>query len=55
MAAGLENLNKDFGSDVLISGETVGKLSDTHPIEPIGRVAIRGNSSDMEIYRLQAA
>ena len=55
LAARLEHLNKDYGSDVLISGETVRKLADTHPIEPIGWVAIRGKSTDMEIYRLQAA
>ena len=55
LAARLESLNKEFGSEVLISGDTVEKLADTHPIEAIGRVTIRGKASDTEVYRLRAA
>jgi class 3 adenylate cyclase len=55
MAARLEQLNKEFGSSVLISDETVRRLCAAHPIESVGRVPIRGNSHDAEIYRLQAA
>ncbi len=55
LAARLENLNKQFGSTVLISGDTVRRLSNTHPIESIGEVQIRGKSTVSEIYRLQAA
>ena len=55
LAARLEHLNKEFGSDILVSGETVNKLVETYPLESIGRIPIRGKSSNAEIYRLQAA
>ncbi len=55
LAARLESLNKQFGSTVLISGDTVRRLSSAHPIESVGEVQIRGKSSASEIYRLQAA
>lgn len=52
LAARLERLNKEYGSRVLISHDTVQLLSSSYPLEAIGQVAIRGNSAPTEIYRL---
>jgi len=52
LAARLERLNKEYESKVLISHETVQLLCNRYPLEAIGKVAIRGNSSQTQIYRL---
>jgi adenylate cyclase len=54
MAARLERLNKEYDSRVLVSEQTVQRLSNNYPLEAIGEVAIRGKSSQTKIYRLAA-
>ena len=52
LAARLEQLNKDYGTLVLVSGSTVSLLADTYPLESIGEVAIRGKHEPVELFKL---
>jgi class 3 adenylate cyclase len=52
VAARLEALNKDFGTFVLVSGETVGRLPSAHGLTLIGEVPIRGKRRPVEIFKL---
>ncbi len=52
LAARLEQLNKEYGTRVLVSGETVARLSGSYPLEPIGEVDIRGKNKSVEVFKL---
>jgi class 3 adenylate cyclase len=52
VAARLEQLNKDYGTVVLVSGSTVSLLSGTYPLEAIGDVIIRGKHESVELFKL---
>ena len=52
LAARLERLNKDYDTQVLISGSSVALLQSQFPLHSIGSVTIRGKSTPVEIYRL---
>jgi class 3 adenylate cyclase len=52
LAARLERLNKDYDTRVLVTASTVELARDRHPLESLGKVAIRGKSAPVEIYRL---
>jgi len=54
VAARLEQLNKDYGTHVLIAESTVAALSDAYSIESIGEVKIRGNNAPAQIFKLAA-
>jgi class 3 adenylate cyclase len=52
LAARLEQLNKEYGTLVLVSGTTVSLLHEMNSLEPIGDVAIRGKGQTTQIYKL---
>jgi len=52
VAARLEQLNKDHGTLVLVSGSTVSLLTDTYPLELVGEVMIRGKHDSVELFKL---
>ncbi|MGI9304811.1 MAG: adenylate/guanylate cyclase domain-containing protein, partial [Gammaproteobacteria bacterium] len=52
LAARLEQLNKEHGTLVLVSGATVSVLSETFPLEAIGELGIRGRSEPVNIFKL---
>ena len=52
LAARLERLNKDYATQVLVSGNTTALLTHSFPLESMGSVNIRGKSAPVEIYRL---
>ena len=54
VAARLEQLNKEYGTGVLVSGNTVDGLQDTFPLSYLGAVAIRGKREPVRVYRLDA-
>ncbi len=54
LAARLEQLNKRYDSSVLISDYTFRLLTANYPIESIGKVDIRGKSSQLEVHRLMS-
>lgn len=55
VAARLEELNKGYGTRVLVSGNTVDALQETYPLVRIGDVALRGKRDPVRIYRLGLA
>ena len=50
VAARLEELNKGYGTKVLVSGNTVDALQETYPLVRISDVAIRGKREPVRIY-----
>jgi len=52
VAARLEQLNKDHGTVVLVSGSTVSLLTGSYPLESIGEVTIRGKHESVELFNL---
>jgi class 3 adenylate cyclase len=52
LAARLEQLNKEYGSRVLVSGTTVELLTGSYPLAPVGKVVVRGKTMPVLIYRL---
>jgi adenylate cyclase len=52
LAARLEQLNKEYGTQVLVSEHTVALLKDSYPLDPIGGVPIRGKHEPVQIFKL---
>ena len=52
LAARLEQLNKEYRSSVLVSGETVSLLNDSYLLEPIGAANVRGKQNPVQLYKL---
>jgi class 3 adenylate cyclase len=52
LSARLEQLNKEYGSRVLVSGTTVEHLTGSYPLAPVGEVVVRGRTMPVLIYRL---
>ena len=52
LAARLEQLNKEYGTRVLVSGTTVELLTGSYPLAPVGKVVVRGKTMPVLIYRL---
>ena len=53
LAARIEQLNKEFGSRVLVSGKTVERLSYAHGLEHVGETIVRGKTVPVQLYRLR--
>jgi len=53
LASRLEQLNKEHGTQILISAETVSLLRGDYRLESIGVMSVRGMSVPVEIYALQ--
>jgi class 3 adenylate cyclase len=51
VAARLEGLNKNYGTDTLISGATVAILRDRYALEKLGDVPIRGKRDKVTVFR----
>lgn len=52
VAARLEQLNKRYGTLVLVSDTTVAQLEENYPLHTVGEVAIRGKSAVARIFKL---
>jgi class 3 adenylate cyclase len=52
LASRLEQLNKEYGTRVLVSGTTVEYLTGGHGLEPVGEVLVRGKTVPVQLYRL---
>ncbi len=55
LAARLEALNKETGTDVLISGETAARLRRAYPLAAMGEIVLRGRTKPVSVYRLLPA
>ena len=54
LAARLEQLNKEHGTRILVSAETVSLLQGDYRIEAMGAMDVRGKSAPVEIFALHA-
>ncbi len=54
LAARLEQLNKEFGTDLLVDGETVRRLGDSAPLQFVDEVKVRGRDSSVRVYTRKA-
>jgi class 3 adenylate cyclase len=52
VAARLQALNKDFGSDILVTATTAGRLEDREGLEPLPAVMVKGRAAAVELYRV---
>ena len=54
IAARLEQLNKQHGTEVLLSGATRGRLSEAmrDRLTGLGRMAVKGRSEPVEVFRV---
>ena len=52
LAARLEQLNKEHGTRILVSADTVALLQDRYRLESMGAVDVRGKSAPVEIFAL---
>jgi len=51
LAARLEQMNKAFGSRVLISGATAARLTRGQRIETVGAITVRGKQHPVPVYQ----
>jgi adenylate cyclase len=52
LAARLQALNKDLGSDILVSAETAHRLGGASGLEPLPAVMVKGKATAVEVYRV---
>lgn len=52
LASRIQDLNKQFGSDILVSGAAHGLLDGTFDLAPVAAVRVKGRSAETEVYRL---
>ena len=53
LASRIEQLNKDYGSQLLVSAEVLREAGeDDHGAESLGAVQVKGRDEPIEIYRL---
>ena len=51
LASRLESLNKEYGTRILVAGSTAAQAHE-FTLEPKGRIAVRGQSTEIEIFAL---
>ena len=51
-ASRLEGLNKDFGTNILISASTRERLGDDFEAKPLGMAQVRGRAEPIEVYTI---
>ena len=52
LASRIQNLNKDFDSDILVSGDTRRRLDSQFELVPLPAARVKGKSVEVEVYRL---
>jgi adenylate cyclase len=52
LASRIQNLNKEFNSDILVSGDTRRRLDSRFELVPLPAVRVKGKSIEVEVYRL---
>jgi adenylate cyclase len=52
LASRIQNLNKEFGSDILVSGDTRRRLDGQFELVPLPAVRVKGKADEVEVYRL---
>jgi adenylate cyclase len=49
----LESLNKQYGTNIIISGETRRRLKQRYDMHPLGQVVVKGKTEAVEIYEVR--
>ncbi|HEY7540422.1 MAG TPA: adenylate/guanylate cyclase domain-containing protein [Methylomirabilota bacterium] len=52
LASRIQSLNKELGSDILVSGETRRRLDGRFELVPLPAVRVKGKSVEVEVFRL---
>ncbi len=52
LASRIQGLNKELGSDILVSGDTRRRLNGQFDLVPLPAVRVKGKSVEVEVYRL---
>jgi adenylate cyclase len=52
LASRIQSLNKEYGSDILVSGETRRRLNGRFELVQLPAVRVKGKSVEVEVYRL---
>jgi len=52
LASRIQNLNKEFGSDILVSGDTRRRLNGGFELVQLPAVRVKGKVEEVEVYRL---
>jgi len=52
LASRIQSLNKEFGTDVLVSGATRARLNGVFNLRPLPAVRVKGKSAEVEVYAL---
>jgi adenylate cyclase len=52
LASRLEGANKQFGTDIMISGFTYEKVADKVEARLLGRISVKGKTEEVEVYEL---
>jgi adenylate cyclase len=52
LASRIQALNKDFGTDVLVSGATRALLGPGHELKPLPMVRVKGRAAEVEVFSL---
>ncbi|HYB43516.1 MAG TPA: adenylate/guanylate cyclase domain-containing protein, partial [Candidatus Methylomirabilis sp.] len=52
LASRIQGLNKEFGSEILVSGVTRDRLDGLFPLHPLPAVRVKGKSLEVEVYRV---
>jgi adenylate cyclase len=52
VASRIQNLNKEFGTDLLLSGATRARLDSRFEVAPLPRVRVKGRSAEVEVFSL---
>lgn len=52
LASRIQSLNKEFGTDVLVSGATRARLNGGFNFRPLPAVRVKGKSAEVEVYAL---
>ena len=51
LASRIQDLTKEVGAEVIVSGETVRRLHDPVALEALPAVRVKGRSAEVEVYR----
>ena len=52
LASRIQDLNKTFGSDILISAATEARLNDFVPVKKLPATQVKGKTGSLEIFRV---
>jgi len=52
LASRIQQLTKELGGDILVSGATRRLLDEGFEIVPLSSVRVKGKSAEIEVYRL---